>query len=226
MVAWSTGLVSIGSTGAAPAMSTVAGRPAGPAARPRSNGTMSPAGAESFAIDSVQPTAPATFRAVLSGTFRSARYAAGSDRSEGVERGGGAGSRTAGMPGRRCRPRVHDRLVVCPSRSLALQSGAGRAAAPRRRQLGPALRVAWPPTQPAGVWPPGPAAVRVSTVPMLLASIQSHQARPDGADWQHITKSNRRRRVGATGSPAKDCWAASSTSAGERHRARALLARV
>ena len=42
-VAWSTGLVvSIGSTGAAPAMSTAAGRPAGPAARPGSNGTMSP----------------------------------------------------------------------------------------------------------------------------------------------------------------------------------------
>ena len=42
-VAWSTGLVvSIGSTGAAPVMSTAAGRPAGPAARPGSNGTMSP----------------------------------------------------------------------------------------------------------------------------------------------------------------------------------------
>jgi hypothetical protein len=42
-VAWSTGLVvSIGSTGAAPAMSTAAGRPAGPAARPGSNGTMCP----------------------------------------------------------------------------------------------------------------------------------------------------------------------------------------
>ena len=42
-VAWSTGLVvSIGSTGAAPVMFTAAGRPAGPAARPGSNGTMSP----------------------------------------------------------------------------------------------------------------------------------------------------------------------------------------
>jgi hypothetical protein len=42
-VAWSTGLVvSIGSTGAAPAMSTAAGRPAGLAARPGSNGTTCP----------------------------------------------------------------------------------------------------------------------------------------------------------------------------------------
>jgi hypothetical protein len=50
------------------------------------------------------------------------------DRSEVVERGGGAGSRTAGMAGVgvvACR--VHNRLVVCPSRSLALEAGAGRA---------------------------------------------------------------------------------------------------
>jgi hypothetical protein len=49
-----------------------------------------------------------------------------SGRSEVMQRGGGAGRRTAGMAGvgvvARC---VHDRLVVCPSRSLALEAGAG-----------------------------------------------------------------------------------------------------
>ena len=51
-----------------------------------------------------------------------------SGRSEVMQRGGGAGRRTAGMAGvgvvARC---VHDRLVVCPSRSLALEAGAGGA---------------------------------------------------------------------------------------------------
>jgi hypothetical protein len=51
-----------------------------------------------------------------------------SGRSEVLERGGGAGSRTAGMAGvgvvARC---VHARLVVCLSRSLALGAGAGGA---------------------------------------------------------------------------------------------------
>jgi hypothetical protein len=47
-------------------------------------------------------------------------------RSEVVDRGGGAGRRTAGRAGvgvvARC---LHDRLVVCPSRSLALEASAG-----------------------------------------------------------------------------------------------------
>ena len=51
-----------------------------------------------------------------------------SGRSEVLERGGGAGSRTAGMAGvgvvARC---VHARLVVCLSRSLVLEAGAGGA---------------------------------------------------------------------------------------------------
>jgi hypothetical protein len=75
-VAWSTGLVvSIGSTGAAPAMSTAAGRPAGPAARPGSNGTMSPAGARPLAIDNVQSTAPGHLSRGVVRMFRSARSA-------------------------------------------------------------------------------------------------------------------------------------------------------
>jgi len=51
-----------------------------------------------------------------------------SGRSEVLERGGGAGSHTAGMAGvgvvARC---VHARLVVCLSRSLVLEAGAGGA---------------------------------------------------------------------------------------------------
>jgi hypothetical protein len=59
-----------------------------------------------------------------------------SGRSEVLERGGGAGSRTAGMAGvgvvARC---VHARLVVCLSRRLVLEAGAGGA--------GPAEVLVW-----------------------------------------------------------------------------------
>jgi hypothetical protein len=57
-----------------------------------------------------------------------------------VEGGGAAGSRMAGIAGVgvvACR--VHDRLVVCPSRNLAIEAGAGRASQ-RRRRLGPGRR--------------------------------------------------------------------------------------
>jgi hypothetical protein len=51
-----------------------------------------------------------------------------SDRSEVVEDGGGAGSRMAGMAGVGVvARRVHDRLLVCPGRHLAVEAGAGRA---------------------------------------------------------------------------------------------------
>ena len=75
-----------------------------------------------------------------------------SGRSEVLERGGGAGSRTAGMAGvgvvARC---VHARLVVCLSRSLVLEAGAGGA--------GPAEASVW--TWPSswevvGQWPARP----------------------------------------------------------------------
>ena len=75
-----------------------------------------------------------------------------SGRSEVLERGGGAGSRTAGMAGvgvvARC---VHAWLVVCLSRSLVLEAGAGGA--------GPAEASVW--TWPSswevvGQWPARP----------------------------------------------------------------------
>jgi hypothetical protein len=75
-----------------------------------------------------------------------------SGRSEVLERGGGAGSRTAGMARvgvvARC---IHDRLVVCLSRSLVLEAGAGGA--------GPAEASVW--TWPSswevvGLWPAQP----------------------------------------------------------------------
>jgi hypothetical protein len=75
-----------------------------------------------------------------------------SGRSEVLERGGGAGSRMAGMAGvgvvARC---VHARLVVCLSRRLVLEAGAGGA--------GPAEASVW--TWPSswevvGQWPARP----------------------------------------------------------------------
>ena len=78
-----------------------------------------------------------------------------SGRSEVLERGGGAGSRTAGMAGVgvvACG--VHDRLVVCPGRNLTVEAGAGRA--------GPAEASAWvdlatahhlPRPRPSPAWP-------------------------------------------------------------------------